>query len=143
MNNNMKKLSPNLMVKDVREAVDFYTQNLGFSLIMAVPETQDGILTEVPKDKVVVYALVKNGDVEIMFQEEKSLKEDVPSLDGFAIGASCVFYIELENLEEFYKEVCSKVEVVKDLFTTWYGMKEFYIRDNNGYILSFAEMQKK
>lgn len=139
----MKKLNPNLMVKDVREAVDFYTQNLGFSLVMAVPETQDGILTEIPKDKVVVYALVKNGGVEIMFQEEKTLKADVPSLGGIVIGASCTFYIELENLEEFYEEVRGKVEVVKGLFTTWYGMKEFYIRDNNGYILTFAEMQKK
>ncbi|MFZ3031747.1 MAG: VOC family protein [Candidatus Moraniibacteriota bacterium] len=139
----MKKLNPNLMVKDVKETVDFYTQNLGFSLIMAVPETQDGILTEIPKDKVVVYALVKNGDVEIMFQEEKTLRKDVPVLHDTGIGASCTFYIELENLEEFYEEVHGKVEVVKDLFTTWYGMKEFYIRDNNGYILTFAEMQKK
>ena len=50
--------------------------------------------------------------------------------------------IELENLEDFYKNIKDKVDVAKELFTTWYGMKEFYIRDNNGYILTFAEAKK-
>lgn len=35
-----------------------------------------------------------------------------------------------------------KVEIAKELSTTWYGMNEFYIRDNNGYILGFAEQKK-
>lgn len=135
----MNKLNPNLMVKDVKETVAFYTDNLGFKLVMAVPETQDGILTEIPEDKKVVYALVKNGNAEIMFQEEESFKKDVPVLADSALGASCTFYFEVEDLEKFYAGIKDKVEVVKELFTTWYGMKEFYIRDNNGYVLTFAE----
>ena len=138
----MKKINPNLMVKDVKETVEFYQQKLGFKLIMAVPETQDGVLNKIPENKKVVYALVKNGDVEIMFQAENSFKKDVPTLKEATLGASCTFYIELENLEDFYKEIKNKVDVVKELFTTWYGMKEFYIRDNNGYILTFAEVKK-
>lgn len=31
--------------------------------------------------------------------------------------------------------------MVKELSTTWYGMNEFYIRDNNGYVLGFAEQK--
>lgn len=135
----MNKLNPNLMVKDVKETVAFYTDNIGFKLVMAVPETQDGILNEIPEDTNVVYALVKNGNAEIMFQAEKSFKEDVPSLSNISLGASCTFYFELGNLEDFYNKIKDNVEVVKGLFTTWYGMKEFYIRDNNGYILTFAE----
>jgi len=142
METTMKKLNPNLMVKDVKKTVEFYQKNLGFQLIMAVPETQDGILNEIPVDKKVVYALVKNGDVEIMFQAEKSFKEDVPVLKDAQIGASCTFYIELENVEDFYNSIKDKVDVVKEIFTTWYGMKEFYIRDNNGYILTIAEAKK-
>jgi len=138
----MKKLNPNLMVKNVKETVKFYEENLGFKLIIAVPETQDGVLDEISKDKKIVYALVKNDYVEIMFQSEDSFKEDVPVLKESVIGASCTFYIEIENLEDFYKSIKNKVEVVKNLFTTWYGMKEFYIRDNNGYILTFAESKQ-
>jgi hypothetical protein len=26
---------------------------------------------------------------------------------------------------------------------TWYGVKEFYIKDNNGYILGFAEESER
>jgi hypothetical protein len=26
---------------------------------------------------------------------------------------------------------------------TWYGVKEFYVKDNNGYILGFAEETEK
>lgn len=77
-----------------------------------------------------------------MIQAEESFKEDVGVLKDFQIGAPCTFYIEVENLEDFYKRVKDKVDVAKELFTTWYGMKEFYIRDNNGYILCFAEEKK-
>ncbi len=56
-------------------------------------------------------------------------------------GASVSFYMEVENLDAFYREIKGKVEVVKELSTTWYGMKEFYIYDNNGYVLGFAEQK--
>lgn len=138
----MKKLNPNLMVKDVKKTVEFYKNNLGFRLVMAVPETQDGILTEIPEDKKILYAQVKNGNVELMFQAEESLKEDITVFANSIIGASVSFYIEIENLEAFYNEIKEKVEIVKELSTSWYGMNEFYIRDNNGYILGFAEQKK-
>ena len=35
-------LTPNLAVADIRQTVQFYCENLGFELVMAVPETQDG-----------------------------------------------------------------------------------------------------
>jgi uncharacterized glyoxalase superfamily protein PhnB len=89
-----------------------------------------------------VYAPVKNGDVEMMFQAESSFTEDVPALKNSHMEASCTFYMELENIEDFYEKIKDKVEIVKELCTTWYGMREFYIRDNNGYILTFAEAKK-
>lgn len=137
----MKKMMPNLMVKDVKETVGFYKNNLGFEFVMAVPETQDGILTEIPEDKNIVYALVKNGHVELQFQAEETLKKDITVFADSTIGASVSFYMEVENLDTFYKEIKGKVEVVKELSTTWYGMKEFYIYDNNGYVLGFAEQK--
>lgn len=33
------------------------------------------------------------------------------------------------------------VKDVKELSATWYGMNEFYIYDNNGYVLEFAEQK--
>jgi uncharacterized glyoxalase superfamily protein PhnB len=137
----MKKIMPNLMVKDVKETVEFYENNLNFNLEMAVPETQDGILTEIPETKNIVYALVKNGNVELQFQVEETLKKDITVFVDSTIGASVSFYMEVENLDAFYEEIKGKVEVVKELSTTWYGMNEFYIYDNNGYVLGFAEQK--
>ena len=143
MKNEMKKLSPNLMVKDVKETVDFYTNTLGFTLVMAVSTNQESIMNELPEGTEIVWALIKNGVVEIMLQNEATLHEDVPPLKNVKIGASCTFYIEVTDLDEMYKKVHKEAEVVKDIFTTWYGMKEFYIRDNNGYILCLAQSQEK
>lgn len=137
-----KKLSPNLMVKDISETVDFYTNNLDFELVMAVPETQDGMDTSLDENKRYVWAQVKSDNVEIMLQEEGSLKKDVTALSDAYIGASVSFYIEVENIEELYNNIKGNVDVVKELETSWYGMNEFYIRDNNGYILGFAEQKE-
>ena len=137
----MEKMTPNLMVKNVKETVEFYSTNLNFNLVMAVPVTQDGILTAIPKDKDIVFALVKNGNVEFQFQVEKSLKEDINIFKDSMIGASASFYININNIDVFYNAVKGKVEVVKELSTTWYGMNEFYIYDNNGYVLGFAEQK--
>lgn len=135
----MEKLNPNLMVKDVRESIKFYQNNLGFEVVMVVPESQDAVLESLDTDQQIVYALVKNGNVEIMFQAEESFKEDIPALKDAQYGASCSFYIEVKDVESFYANVKDKVEIVKELFTTWYGMQEFYMRDNSGYILAIAE----
>lgn len=141
----MKKLNPNLMVKDVKETIAYCKEHFGFEVIMSVSEgveaAKDPNLFFLPIDpeKTYLYALMKKGAVEIMFQEEMSFKKDVPVLAESALGASCTFYIEVEDVEELYARIRNKAEVVKELFTTWYGMKEFYIRDNNGYFITFAQ----
>jgi hypothetical protein len=39
MENEMKSLSPNLMVSDVNQTLDFYIDKLGFRKIMTVPDS--------------------------------------------------------------------------------------------------------
>ena len=137
-----KKLAPNLMVKDVGQTVTFYTKHLGINLVMAVPETQDGMDTEIIKNKKYVWAKIKKDQVEIMLQEVVSLKNDVKAFYNYEIGASVSFYIEMQKVADFYNQIKNKVEIIKELTVSWYGMHEFYIRDNNGYILCFAEPKK-
>lgn len=115
---------------------------LGFELIMAVPESQDTVLNNLPEDKNIVYVLLQNGDIQLMLQEEKILKEDIQNFRGKEIGASISLYIDIEDIINLYTSLNSKVTVVKELFTTWYGMNEFYIEDIDGYIIGFAESKK-
>lgn len=135
----VNKLTPNFEVKDIRETVEFYQSILGFTLIMAVPETQDGVEQSFTSGKTYVYALVSKDNVEIMFQQTKSFKRDVLFAKDLPIAASVSFYMEMEGVENFYKHLKTKGLNPTELKTAWYGMREFYLTDNNGYILGFAE----
>ena len=124
----LKELVPNLMVEDVNYTIEYYQDVLDFELDQTVPETGQFI-----------WASMKCGNVEIMFQSRENLTEEVPVLKDKEIGGSLTFYIRMENIEELYARTRDKVTIVQDLHTTFYGMREFSIQDCNGYILAFAE----
>ena len=135
----LKKLTTNMMVGDVNSTIEFYSNVLGFEVVMVVPENSQEVLTTVPKDRVLIYALMKCGNVEIMFQARRSLIEDLPLFKDTEIGASLTFYIEVEDIKGWYEKLKNNITIVKDIHTTFYGMQEFYIKDCNGYILAFTE----
>lgn len=136
----LKKLWCNLMVADVSKAIDFYKDVLGFQHVMSVPMGSEQVLFEYPSGHPLVYALIKNGDVEIMLQEQKSLIENVPALGDFSdIRSSAVLYFEVDNVVVLAEKLKKYCPVVSDLHDTFYGMKEIYVKDLNGYVLGFAE----
>jgi len=135
----ISKLSPNFEVVNIQETVAFYSENLGFKLLMAVPQSQDGIEQALSEGKEYVYALIQKDAVELMFQRSDTFKKDVVFSEGQPIGATVSFYMDIEGIQEFHKKLKHKNLQMTDLKTTWYGMQEFYMKDNNGYILGFAE----
>lgn len=128
-----------MMVDDVRESVKFYTDILGFTLNMVVPEDSKTIDNELKDGKKYVYAMVSRDEVFIMLMKKDVFEEDLPMLKGTTIGASVSFYCDVDNINKVYNSLKDKVDIAIDLHTTWYGMQEFYIKDCNGYILGFAE----
>lgn len=138
-----KRITPDLMVLDVARTVKFYAEKLGFKIAMLVSENEKTIETRLDDSKKYVYAMVSRNDVFVMFMRKDVYEEDVRALKGFPIGASATFYCDVDNVDELY-DFCkgNGVELITDLSTTWYGMKEFYIKDCNGYILGFAEKAK-
>ena len=135
------KLTPNFSVRDVRQTVKFYKDILGFKFDMAVPDKLSTIEHEISGKGEYAYAMVSRDDVYVMFLKSKSFEEDIPALKGFPQGASVLFYIDVEDIFEVYKKIKNRVELVKELETTWYGMREFYIKDCNGYVIGFAEKE--
>jgi uncharacterized glyoxalase superfamily protein PhnB len=127
-----QKLTPNLMVNDVNETIDFYRDVLGFKLITTVP----------PKGEF-DWALMKHGIVEIMFQRRESMAQEIPSMAKLKIGGSITFFIEVQNIEGKYEALKDEVIIVRDLHTTFYGMEEFYFLDCNDYILCYAQRIEK
>jgi len=133
-----KKLTTNMMVEDVSRTVDFYRNILGFELVMGVLEKSQEIVTTRQKGQALGFAIMKCGNIEMMFQAKQSLAEEVPEFSGMDIGGSLTFYIEVQDVKGLYAKLKDKVTIVKDMQTTFYGKQEFYIRDCNGYILTFA-----
>ena len=125
---NAKSLAPNLMVKDVNKTVDFYKNILGFTVVATVPDEGEW-----------VFAIVQSGSAILMFQEEKSIKEEYPQLAKFEQGGGITLYICVENVSLLYEQLKSKTSIAKELHKTFYGATEFAIEDCNGYILTFSQ----
>jgi uncharacterized glyoxalase superfamily protein PhnB len=122
----MESLSPNLFVKDINTTIEFY-KTLGFNLVMNVPETGD-----------FVWAMMTCGSVSFMFQTFASLGDSLPDVSR-AGGGSLLLYIKLKNIRTFFDGVKDKVTLIQGLEKTFYGATEFSIKDNNGFLLTFAE----
>jgi uncharacterized glyoxalase superfamily protein PhnB len=128
----LNSLTPNLMVNDVEETVEYYTDVLGFTLLMTVPEI--GKLD---------WAMVKRNDVVIMFQTKKSLSSDLPRMAGEKPGGGLTFYIKVDRITEIHEELFNnEVEIISDLESTFYNTIEFSVVDVNGYVLTFSEEQE-
>jgi uncharacterized glyoxalase superfamily protein PhnB len=125
----LKKLTPNLMVEDVKQTLQWYGDVLGFQTLTTVPETGD----------VLDWAMAACDGVTLMFQSRRSLGGEISVLADVPVGASQTFYVEVEGLDGLYQSLKDRVKVVYNLHTTFYGSREFYFTDCNGYIIGFSE----
>ena len=123
----MESLSPNIFVSNMSETIAFYKM-MGFNVTMSVPENGDDL----------VWAMMVNGSVTIMFQTYESLGESLPQIQR-KDGGSLLLYINLKNIRQFFESIKDKVKVLAGLDVTFYGATEFSILDNNNYVLTFAE----
>ncbi len=135
----VNKLSPNFKVENIRQTVTFYRENFGFELNVAVPQSEDGVHQALVDDVEYSYAMMSKDGVQFMFQQATSFERDIAFGKDLDIAASVSFYMEIEGLEAFYKSLAGNKLELTAVETTWYGMREFYVRDINGYILAFAE----
>lgn len=125
----LESLTPNIMVKDVNQTLEYYQEVLGFEIV----DTN-------PREGKLEWGFVKKGEAGLMFQEMASLKAEYPTLSSTPLGGAMTFYILVQkNIEAWFSTLKGKVKVVKELNTTFYGTKEFAIEDINGFILTFSE----
>ena len=75
----------------------------------------------------------------VMFQNRDSLAEEWPGFAELPMSASLTLYLEVEDVEAAYAQARGRAEVLVDMRTTFYGMREFWIRDNSGYVVTVAQ----
>lgn len=128
----MKSLSPNLMVYNVNDTIDYYKTYFNFNEVKTVPDEGD-----------YQWAMLQNGSVTIMLQSIDSLKNELPYFEDIEPGGGFTLFIQVEGIEKLYDELKDNLEILAELNKTNYGINEFTIRDLNGYIITFAEAVEK
>lgn len=122
----MDSLSPNIFVRDMNETIAYY-KKLGFETVMTVPDKPE-----------FVWVMMKCGSVTFMFQTFTSLGEGLPEISR-QNGGSLLLYINIKNINQYFNKTKDHVNILHGLEKTFYGTMEFSVKDNNGYVLTFAE----
>lgn len=123
----MNNTIPELMVDNIEDNINFYTNILDFKMLAKYPESNPSFLK------------IKNGNTELMLFNRKEFSKEIPQLKDIKIGGSFVLYINVDNINELYEDIKDKVNIIKELHNTDYGTMEFVIEDINGYILMFNQ----
>jgi uncharacterized glyoxalase superfamily protein PhnB len=110
---------PMIHVSDVRVTVNWYTA-IGFKLIRQ--NEQDGEIN---------WAKLSFGNSELMLNAGGK-----PSTDN---RREVDLYITTDNVDELSRRLKDRIPVVEDLHDTFYGMREFIIRDVNGFWVTFGQ----
>lgn len=130
---NRKMIIPNLMVTDIHASLAFYRALLGFDLVFAFDQEKND--HQETAGKPIVFATLAWNDAQLMLQTVNSLAEELPVFRSDAkptpSGTIYVRGYHPDLLEG--KDLGDRV--VKAPFLQWYGMKEIYLRDPDGYIV--------
>jgi uncharacterized glyoxalase superfamily protein PhnB len=100
-------------VPDVGATIDWYA-SIGFTLVRQGDE-----------DGEIVWAKLSFGNSELMLDTGGK-----PSTDH---RREVDLYITIDNVDDLYRRFKDRVQVVEDLYDAVYGMREFIIRDINGF----------
>jgi lactoylglutathione lyase len=117
-----QRVVPCLLVSDMRETLDFYINSLGFTQTGYYPIVSDPEWTEVRRDGVALHFYAES-----------------PHGTRYAPICSGIFYFYPESVVALADELRDKVQFAWPLHVTDAGMREFRIRDPNGYVLAFVE----
>jgi PhnB protein len=124
----IKKLTPNLAVRNVEASLKFYGQILGLEKAITVPEQSP-----------YVFASVSNGAIEIFFNDQKTVAHEYPKLAA-SIGGSLTLYMEVESLQDVLDRVQKAgAKISMPVTDQFYGMREFAFEDSDGYTITIAQ----
>lgn len=131
-------LTPNLLVEDVSRSADFWCVQLGLRFAMGV-DSAKGFHAERTPGADLVYAQFVADGVEIMVQRRDSLTAELPLFAGKPAGGTLTLYVQTDDLDGLYSRLKESVPTVKAMAVTFYGMREWYVTDPDGYVVCLAQ----
>lgn len=128
----MKRATPLITVDAIEPCLGFWTGALGFEVTVTVPH-----------EDAMGFAMLHNGDVELMYQSRASVDADLgasgaPSGIGAEMADSTsTLFVEVDALDPVIQAV-GDAEVIVPRRKTFYGMDEVFVRAPCGTIIGFA-----
>jgi uncharacterized glyoxalase superfamily protein PhnB len=116
-NMKLENVKPVLVVNDMDETIRFYGDILGFECV----------------NRIEGWAALRKDAVEVMISLPNAHEPfERPTLTGS-------LYFSSDDVDALWEKIKGKATVVYPIENFYYGMREFAIRDNNGYILQFGQ----
>jgi uncharacterized glyoxalase superfamily protein PhnB len=112
-------LTPMLRTKEIKATIDFYTNTLNFTCKSYSEEWG--------------WATLERDEINIMLAVPNAHEP----FDKAVFTGS--FYFEVEDINSWWNSLKDKARVCYPLEDFEYGMREFGIYDNNGYLLQFGQ----
>jgi uncharacterized glyoxalase superfamily protein PhnB len=120
------KIVPELVVVDVRKAVDFYQTFFDFELVDKV-EVKDSYFWAKMESK--------DKSTEIMLTLLTNVNDEIPEMKKRYDAGRMILSVEVDDINYFYSKFKKTNFILKDLYKTDYGTTEFVVKDVGGYIL--------
>jgi len=128
----MLRLTPVLVVPHIEPVLPLW-EALGFART-----------AEVPHGERLGFVILERGAVQVMYQSEASVQEDIPAAytGPAAMGAAMIF-VQVEDLAATRAAFPLNTEVLVEQRTTFYGSTETIVRDAAGNVVTFAQFAPK
>jgi uncharacterized glyoxalase superfamily protein PhnB len=123
----VKRITPILFAQEIEPCIRFWTDRLGFQKTVEVPEG----------DKAGFVILEKDG-LELMYQSYASVEKDNAATAELARKGPTFLYIDVEDLNQV-QAATAGADVAMPERSTFYGAKEFGVKDPAGHWIIFAQ----
>lgn len=132
----MRGMTPLLQVFDMRRSVEFYRDMLGFEIVANSQPRQEVLFH---------WALLRRDGIELMLNTAYDEGERPPAPDAKRIAAhdDVTLYFSCPDVDAMYVELHAKGVAKNEPEVAFYGMKQLYIKDPDGYGLCFQWAVKK
>jgi uncharacterized glyoxalase superfamily protein PhnB len=114
----LDSLTPILYTEDIYSTIEFYKTHFGFVCNNY--------------DETIGWASLSNGDIELMLSKPNTqIAFTKPTFTGS-------FYFRTKDVDDLWNSIKGKLNICYPIENFEYGMCEFGVYDNNGYLLQFG-----
>lgn len=121
------RITPVLFAENIEPCVRFWTERLRFQKT-----------AEVPEGNTIGFAILEKDGIEVMYQSYASADKDNASTGPLVRKGPSFLYVEVSDLDSIARAM-NGAGIAIPMRTTFYGMKEFGVKDPAGHVIMFAQ----